>query len=56
MDIHVRVPEADLAEVLEWAEQHGVARTTDNEGSTYEEGVNDALRWALGFIQNRPDC
>jgi len=55
MDIHVRVAETDLAEVLEWAEQHCDQGTTDHEEGTYEAGVYDALRWALGFIQARPD-
>jgi hypothetical protein len=55
MDIKVRVPEAELGEVMDWAQQHAEEDTTDNEGGTYEQGVYDALRWALGFIQSRPD-
>jgi len=56
MALQIRQLEPELAEVIAWAEQHREGETTDNEGSTYEEGVYDALMWALGYIQTRPDC
>ncbi|MFN3881908.1 MAG: hypothetical protein ACK4L8_10820 [Nitrincola lacisaponensis] len=55
MTISVRVTEQELNEVLEWAQEHGEQMTTDHEEGTYEEGVSDALRWALGYIAGRPD-
>lgn len=51
----IRVPEADLSEVIEWADNNARADVTDHEDGTYEQGVRDALFWALGYIQSRPD-
>lgn len=56
MSVQIRQLEQDVAEVVAWAEQHREGETTDHEGATYEEGVYDALMWAMGYIQTRPDC
>ena len=55
MTISIRVPEKEIHEVLEWAQEHGDQMTTDHEDGTYEEGVSDGIRWVLGYIQSRPD-
>jgi hypothetical protein len=55
MTLQIRVPETELNEVMEWAEQHIDGSTTDNEEGTYEEGVFDTIRWMLGQIHGRPD-
>lgn len=55
MTLAIRVEESELAEVIAWSEEHVEGETTDHEGGTYEEGVRDALMWALGYISNRPD-
>lgn len=52
----IRQSEAEVAEVVAWAEQNRDSGVTDHEDGTYEEGVYDALMWALGYIQSRPDC
>ena len=51
----IRVDEIELNDVLTWAEANGIAGTTEHPDGTYEEGVHDALRWALGYIRARPD-
>ena len=55
MTPQIKQSEADVAEVIAWTEQHRVGETTDHEDGTYEDGVYDALMWALGYIQTRPD-
>nr|WP_158651771.1 hypothetical protein [Marinobacterium profundum] len=55
MSLAMQVPETELMDVLEWSEEHGRQHSTDHPEGTYEEGVNDALRWALGYIHTRPD-
>ncbi|WP_158217778.1 hypothetical protein [Marinobacterium stanieri] len=55
MSIELPVTESEVQELLEWSEQHVDGDTTDHECGTYEEGVNDTLRWMMGFIHSRPD-
>ncbi len=55
MTPQIRVPEAELIEVLDWAEERAAVGITDTEDLTYEEGVYDAIRWMLGEISCRPD-
>lgn len=55
MSIELPVTESEVQELLEWSEQHVDSETTDHECGTYEEGVNDTLRWMMGFIHSRPD-
>ncbi|MCH8500177.1 MAG: hypothetical protein LAT63_17025 [Marinobacter sp.] len=51
----LKVSETELEEVLAWAKQHALAGHTEHEEGTYEEGVFDGIRWALGMINVRPD-
>ncbi len=55
MTPQIRVPETELIEVLDWAEERAAIGITDTEDLTYEEGVYDAIRWMLGEISCRPD-
>lgn len=55
MTPQIRVPETELIEVLDWAEERAGLGITENEDGTYEEGVTDTIRWMLGQIHARPD-
>ncbi|SIS88249.1 hypothetical protein [Neptunomonas antarctica] len=55
MSPQIQVSESEVADVIAWAEQHRAGGTTDHEDGAYEDGVHDALMWALGYIQTRPD-
>lgn len=55
MSYSVNVPEIEVNEVVQWAESAVLNDATDHEDGTYEQGVYDALMWALGYIQSRPD-
>lgn len=51
----LQVSETELEEVLAWAKEHAISGDTEHAEGTYEEGVFDGIRWALGMIQVRPD-
>ncbi len=55
MSMQLPVTENEVQELLAWSEEHVDGGTTDHECATYEEGVNDAVRWMLGLIHSRPD-
>lgn len=55
MNRQIQVPEAEVEEVLAWAEEHDRQGTTDHAEGTYEQGVSDGIRWLLGYIYSRPD-
>ena len=51
----ISVDPEEIDQVLKWGINHNVESTTEHEDGTYEEGVADALLWALGQIRARPD-
>lgn len=44
----------DIDDVMNWAVE-GMAQGTRFLGMSYEQGVDDALRWATGLTDERPD-
>lgn len=55
MAIEVIRTEAEIHDVAVWAEEHSDHGTSEYSDATYEMGVLDALRWATGAVDARPD-
>lgn len=55
MAIEVIRTEAEIHDVAVWAEEHSDHGTSEHSDATYEMGVLDALRWATGAVDARPD-
>ena len=52
--MNIERTEQEIEDVIEWARQ-GIQQGTRYAGQSYEQGIEDTLRWITGDTDERPD-